>query len=86
MYSYNDVEKIKFNLEWIVNQATTSHLLPTPRDQEAIQNLQQLIQTYEGLLESIAEFGISVIDTNLTEALSLTEKLIYKIKLGMEAM
>ena len=86
MYSYNDVEKIKCNLEWIVNHATTGHRLPAPRDQKAIQNLQQLIQTYEGLLESIAELGVSVIDTNMTEALSLTEKFIARFKLGMEAM
>lgn len=86
MYSYNDVVKIKCNLEWIVSHATTGHRLPTPVDQKAIQNLRQLIKTYEGLLESIAEYGIAVIDTNIAEGLSLTEKLIYKIKLNMEAM
>lgn len=86
MYSYNDVLKIKSSLEWIVNQATSSHHLPDSRDQNAIQNLQKLIYTYEGLLESISEYGIAVIDTNIEEGLSLTEKLIYKIKISMEAM
>ncbi|HIH5777437.1 TPA: hypothetical protein ACYSI4_002191 [Citrobacter werkmanii] len=85
MYSYNDVVKIKSNLEWIVNQATASHHLPTTHDRKVIRNLQELIHTYEGLLESISEYGIAVIDTNIAEGLSLTEKLIYKIKLGMGA-
>lgn len=86
MYSYNDVEIIKCNLEWIVNHAITGQRLPAPRDQKVIQNLRQLIQIYEGLMESIAEFGVSVIDTNMTEALSLTEKFIARFKWGMEAM
>ncbi|POT23906.1 hypothetical protein C3433_26675 [Citrobacter freundii] len=86
MYSYNDVEKIKCDLEWIVNHATTGHRLPTPHDQKVIQNLRQLIQTCEELLESITEFGVSVIDTNMTEALSLTEKFIARFKWGMGAM
>lgn len=80
MYSYDDVDSIKTNLEWIVHQAATHHPLPTPHDQKATFNLLKLIQTYEALLELINEFGISVIDENIAEGLSVTENLIAKLK------
>jgi len=43
MYSYDDIESIKTNLEWIVHQSMASHKLLTPHDQNAIFNLLELI-------------------------------------------
>lgn len=80
MYSYDDVEKIKTNLEWIVHQATSSHPLPTKHDQKVIIKLSELIQTYEKLLNLIEEFGISVIAPDVAEGLSVTESFIAKVK------
>lgn len=86
MYSYSDVEKIKNNLQWIIHQATAGYHLPATSDQQAIQLLHELIHGYEKLLESISEFGVSVIDKNVEEGLNLTENFIAEIKLKMEAM
>ena len=83
MYSYNDVEKIKINLEWIVHHASAKQHWPNTRDSEALRHFQELIQIYEELLLSIKEFGIYVIDDNVTKGLSSTERLIAKIKLKM---
>jgi len=80
MYSYDDVDNIKTNLEWIVHQTTASQMLPTRHDQKALFNLLELIQTYEAILELIDEHGISVIDEGIAEGLSITEKLIAKVK------
>lgn len=86
MYSYDDIEKIKTNLEWIVHQTTASKHLPTSSDQKALFNLLELIQTYETLLDLINQFGTSVIDADITEGLSVTESLIAKVKRSSEAM
>ncbi|MCS5451604.1 hypothetical protein ACJVQT_03425 [Enterobacter huaxiensis] len=86
MYSYDDIESIKTNLEWIVHQSMASHKLLTPHDQNAIFNLLELIQTYEALLESINTFGISVIDENIAEGLFITESLIAKVKRPRDAI
>jgi len=80
MYSYDDIESIKTNLEWIVHQSMASNKLPTPHDQHAIFTLLELIQIYEALMESINTFGISVIDENISEGLFITENLIAKVK------
>ncbi|MEX4922283.1 hypothetical protein P0227_21150, partial [Enterobacter cloacae] len=53
MYSYHDVEAIKTNLEWIVNQATLNQASPTRADQKALFDLLELIQSYEILLDLI---------------------------------
>ena len=86
MYSYSQVEAIKTNLEWIVNQAALSHSSPSRADQKALFDLLELIQTYEILLDLINEFGSAVIDAEIAEGLSVTEKLIAKIKRSTHAM
>jgi len=86
MYSYDDIEKIKTNLEWIVHQTTACQHLPTSSDQKALFNLLELIQTYETLLDLINQFGTSVIDADITEGLSVTESPIAKVKRSSEAM
>ena len=86
MYSYHDVEAIKTNLEWIVNQATLNQASPTRVDQKALFDLLELIQSYEILLDLINEFGSAVIDAEIAEGLSVTEKLIAKIKRSTHAM
>ncbi|MCV2532016.1 hypothetical protein NQH46_02740 [Enterobacter wuhouensis] len=86
MYSYQKVEAIKTNLEWIVNQTSVNHPYPSNADQKALFNLLELIQAYEILLDLINEFGTSVIDNDVAEGLSNTEKLITKIKSSAHAM
>ncbi|WP_432226368.1 hypothetical protein [Enterobacter wuhouensis] len=86
MYSYQKVEAIKTNLEWIVNQTSVTHPCPSNADQKALFNLLELIQAYEILLDLINEFGTSVIDNDVAEGLSNTEKLITKIKSSAHAM
>lgn len=85
MYSYHDVEAIKTNLEWIF-QATLNQASPTRADQKALFDLLELIQSYEILLDLINEFGSAVIDAEIAEGLSVTEKLIAKIKRSTHAM
>ncbi|RTP24592.1 hypothetical protein [Enterobacter roggenkampii] len=82
MYSYGQVEAIKTNLEWIVNQATLNHASPSRTDQKAL----ELIQSYEILLDLISEYGTDVIDTHIAEGLAMTEKLIAKIKNSAKAV
>lgn len=86
MYSYNQVEAIKTNLEWIVNQAALSHSYPSRADQKALFDLLELIQSYEILLDLINEFGTAVIDMHIAEGLALTETLIAKVKKSARAM
>ncbi|WP_373467658.1 hypothetical protein [Enterobacter sichuanensis] len=85
MYSYNQVEAIKTNLEWIVNQATLNHASPSRTDQKALFDLLELIQSYEILLDLIREFGTDVIDMHIAEGLAVTEKLIAKVKKPRES-
>ena len=86
MYSYHEVEVIKTNLEWIVNQATLGHSTPSRADQKALFDLLELIQSYEILLDLINEFGTDVIDTDIAEGLAVTEKFIAKVKNSAKAM
>ncbi|PNF11088.1 hypothetical protein A6J71_13460 [Enterobacter cancerogenus] len=86
MYSYDDVERIKTNLEWIVHQSSSAPQLPNRHDQKAIYKLLELIQTYELLLDLIKQFGVSVIDAELAEGISVTETFITKVKRNDSAM
>ncbi|XGI81600.1 hypothetical protein ACED16_07825 [Enterobacter hormaechei] len=86
MYSYNRIEAIKTNLEWIVNQATLNDASPSRTDQKALFDLLELIQTYEILLDLISEYGTDVIDTHIAEGLAVTETLIAKVKNSAKAM
>ncbi|MEZ6877117.1 hypothetical protein [Enterobacter sp. KBR-315C3_2022] len=86
MYSYEQVEAIKTNLEWIVNQSSVNHPFPSNADKRTLLSLLELIQAYEILLELIKEFGISVIDSDVAEGLSFTETFITKIKSRTHAM
>ncbi|WP_333901036.1 hypothetical protein [Enterobacter wuhouensis] len=86
MYSYDDVERIKTNLEWIVHQSSAVPQLPNRHDQKAIYKILELIQTYELLLDLIKDFGVSVIDAELAEGLSITETFIAKVKRSDSAM
>lgn len=86
MYSYHDVEAIKTNLEWIVNQAAFSHSSPSRAGQKALIDLLELIQSYEILLDLINEFGAAVIDPQIAEGLSITETLIARVKNSAKAM
>ncbi|EMX8897956.1 hypothetical protein [Enterobacter bugandensis] len=86
MYSYGQVEAIKTNLEWIVNQATLNHTSPLRTDQKALLDLLELIQSYEILLDLISEYGADVIDTPIAEGLAMTEKLIAKVKNSAKAI
>ncbi|WP_346808380.1 hypothetical protein MX657_10430 [Enterobacter chuandaensis] len=86
MYSYHEVEAIKTNLEWIVNQAAFSHSSPSRADQKALLDLLELIQSYEILLDLINEFGTAVIDPNIAEGLAMTETLIARVKNSTNAM
>lgn len=86
MYSYDDVERIKTNLEWIVHQSSAATQLPNRHDQKAIFKILELIQTYELLLDLIKDFGVSVIDAELAEGLSITETFIAKVKRSDSAM
>ena len=86
MYSYHEVEAIKTNLEWIVNQAALSHSSPSRADQKALFDLLELIQSYEILLDLISEYGTDVIDTHIAEGLTVTEKFIAKVKNSAKAM
>ncbi|KUR05838.1 hypothetical protein AWI32_09695 [Enterobacter bugandensis] len=86
MYSYGQVEAIKTNLEWIVNQATLNHTSPSRTDQKALFDLLELIQSYEILLDLISEYGPDVIDTHIAESLAVTEKFIAKVKKSAHAM
>ena len=86
MYSYGQVEAIKTNLEWIVNQATLNHASPSRTDQKALFDILELIQTYEILLDLINEFGTDVIDMHIAEGLAVTETLIAKVKNSAKAI
>ncbi|MGX5026253.1 hypothetical protein ACWKYF_04840 [Enterobacter asburiae] len=86
MYSYHEVEAIKTNLEWIVNQAAFGRSSPSRADQKALVDLLELIQSYEILLDLINEFGSAVIDPHIAEGLAVTEKLIAKVKNSAKAM
>ena len=86
MYSYHDVEAIKTNLEWIVNQATLNQASPSCADQKALFDLLELIQSYEILLDLINEFGSDVIDVHIAEGLAVTETFIAKVKRSTHAM
>lgn len=86
MYSYSQVEAIKTNLEWIVNQAALSHSFPSRADRKALFDLLELIQSYEILLDLIHEFGTDVIDMHIAEGLAVTETLIAKVKNSAKAM
>ncbi|MEH0885458.1 hypothetical protein [Enterobacter sp. UNJFSC 003] len=86
MYSYNKVQAIKTNLEWIVNQASVNDPFPSYADQKALMNLLELIQSYEILLDLIQEFGTKVIDPHIAEGLAVTETLIAKVKRSTHAM
>ena len=85
MYSYNDIEIIKANLECIVNQTTANSRSPSVSDRKMLNSLQELIQSYEGLLELIIQYGIAVVDKEIIEGLSLTEKFIAKVKSNAHA-
>ena len=86
MYSYHEVEAIKTNLEWIVNQLTFNQSSPSGTDLKALFDLLELIQSYEMLLDLIRDFGTDVIDTHIAEGLAVTEKLIAKVKRSAHAM
>lgn len=86
MYSYNDVEKIKINLEWIVHQSSVFPWQLDSIDQKAIYALLELIRTYDLLLVLIRQRGDSVIDTEISEGLSLTEEFIDKFNLRQRAL
>ncbi|MFS9770957.1 hypothetical protein U0Y97_08960 [Enterobacter chuandaensis] len=86
MYSYHEVEAIKTNLEWIVNQAAFSHSSPSRADQKALLDLLELIQSYEILLDLINEFGTAVIDPHIAEGQAMTETLIARVKNSTNAM
>ena len=86
MYSYHEVEAIKTNLEWIVNQLTFKQSSPSGTDLKALFDLLELIQSYEILLDLISEYGTDVIDTHIAEGLAVTEKLIAKVKNSAKAM
>ena len=86
MYSYNQVEAIKTNLEWIVNQAALRRASLSRSDQKALFDLLELIQSFEILLDLINEFGTDVIDTHIAEGLAVTEKFIAKVKNSAKAM
>lgn len=86
MYSYYEVEAIKTNLEWIVNQAALGHPSPSRADQKALFDLLELIQSFEILLDLINKFGTAVIDTHIAECLAVTETLIAKVKKSAHAM
>lgn len=86
MYSYHEVEIIKTNLEWIVNEIALSHSTPSRADQKALFDLLELIQSYEMLLDLIRDFGTDVIDTHIAEGLALTEELIAKVKRNAHAV
>ncbi|MFZ5294204.1 hypothetical protein ACS6K7_02325 [Enterobacter chuandaensis] len=86
MYSYREVEVIKTNLEWIVNQAAVSHSSLSRADQKALIDLLELIQFYEILLDLINEFGTAVIEPHIAEGLAVTETLIARVKNSAKAM
>jgi len=86
MYSYDKVEAIKTNLEWIVNQTAISRPSLSLTDQKALLTLLELIQSYEILLDLIKEFGISVIDAHVAEGLAIKETLIARVKSRTHAM
>lgn len=86
MYSYHEVEAIKTNLEWIVNQTAFSHSSSSRADQKALLDLLELIQSYEILLDLINEFGTAVIDPHIAEGLAMTETLIARVKNSTNAM
>ena len=72
MYSYHEVEAIKTNLEWIVNQLTFKQSSPSGTDLKALFDLLELIQSYEMLLDLIRDFGTDVIDAHIAEGLAVT--------------
>lgn len=85
MYSYDDIEKIKANLEWIVHQSSANSRPLALSDRKTLYSLMELIQTYEGLLELIIQYGMTVVDQDVIEGLSLTETFIAKVKSNANA-
>ncbi|EQC2551283.1 hypothetical protein ACY3NT_003145 [Enterobacter sichuanensis] len=86
MYSYQDIERIKASLEWIVSQASRRDHLPTRQDQGVINSLLELIQTYDLLLALILQHGVSVIDDDMARGLAETEMFIAKVKRNAGSM
>lgn len=86
MYNYDDVQKIKANLEWIVHQTSAQSHFRTEHDQLVISDLMELIQTYETLLDLVSKFGASVLNSEIIEGLSITEEFIAKVKRNKGAM
>lgn len=86
MYNYDDVQKIKANLEWIVHQTSAQSHFRTEHDQLVISDLMELIQTYETLLDLVSKFGASVLNSEIIEGLSITEEFIAKVKRNEDAM
>jgi hypothetical protein len=80
MYNYDDVQKIKANLEWIVHQTSAQSHFRTEHDQLVISDLMELIQTYETLLDLVSKFGASVLNSEIIAGLSITEEFIAKVK------
>lgn len=86
MYSYDDVLKIKANLEWIVHQTSAQYHFRTEHDQLVISDLMELIQTYETILDLVSKFGSSVLTSEIIAGLSITEEFIAKVKRNEGAM
>lgn len=86
MYNYDDVLKIKANLEWIVHQTSAQYHFRTEHDQLVISDLMELIQTYETILDLVSKFGASVLTSEIIAGLSITEEFIAKVKRNEGAM
>lgn len=86
MYNYDDVQKIKANLEWIVHQTSAQSHFRTEHDQLVISDLMELIQTYETLLDLVSKLGASVLNSEIIAGLSITEEFIAKVKRNEGAM
>lgn len=86
MYNYDDVQKIKANLEWIVHQTSAQSHFRTEHDQLVISDLMELIQTYETILDLVSKFGVSVLNSEIIAGLSITEEFIAKAKRNEGAM
>jgi hypothetical protein len=84
MYSYGQVEAIKTNLEWIVNQAALSHASP----HAPIKKRSLTCWNSSSLTKYcwISEYGTDVIDTHIAEGLAVTEKFIAKVKNSAKAV
>ncbi|EKS6616156.1 hypothetical protein ACWY7G_001076 [Enterobacter hormaechei] len=86
MYNYDDVHKIKANLEWILHHASARSHLRTEHDQLVISDLMELIQTYETLMDLVSKFGASALNSEIIAGLSITEEFIAKVKRNEGAM